>query len=530
VNFDQSRKRFILCNDGGTLLGPNSEAPMGIDEFAKITIGALENTHINTFYWQLGTDPYMSTPTHRYSDIYSHATDVAPQWGEGIESFETAGAWRIYENTRHMRELGTDPAEVVVERGHEAGIQVLLSMRVNDIHDGFSTSEDPEILSSTKKSHPEWLLGPVKNAASSGRLRKFSRFAYDFGIDDVRAYKLSIATEAIEKYDLDGLDWDFCRFPRFFQEGRARQNADLITDMLRVLRAKLDEKSAATGEKKLLSVRVPPTFELALGFGLDVQTWIDEGLIDILIAGVVHGSLHRVPVEEYVEATRGRDIEVIAQNLGLFWWNRPFSARVLWNEPDVFSPEMCRASAATYWRAGVDGLYLWNNHLIEFNRYAPSHRQPWREIGDPDVIDKLDKHYVIDTPPNWEDVAAELGGPPVPPGQLPVSISEAGQTVSAIIDIADDIAGERRPSEIVVKLLITNLTSQDSVTYMLNDVPIEPAQIETRLLYNECWVIIQPSEGQLKRGWNQISVSVSARNLRVAAPLSWDSAEVIVKY
>ena len=137
---------------------------------------------------------------------------------------------------------------------------------------------------------------------------------------------------------------------------------------------------------------------------------------------------------------------------------------------------------------------------------------------------------MIDTPPNWQDVAAELGGPPVPPGQLPVSISEIGQTVSASIDIADDIEGERRPSEIVVKLLITNLTSQDSVTYMLNDVPIEPAQIETRLLYNECWVIIQPSEGQLKRGWNQISISVSARNLRVAAPLSWDSAEVIVKY
>jgi hypothetical protein len=279
-----------------------------------------------------------------------------------------------------------------------------------------------------------------------------------------------------------------------------------------------------------LSVRVPPTFELAMNFGLDVQTWIDEGLIDILIAGVVHGSLHRVPVEEYVEATRGKEIEAIAQNLGLFWWGRPFSGRVLFNEPDVFSPEMCRASAATYWQAGVDGLYLWNNHLIEFNRYAPQHRQPWREIGDPDVIDKLDKHYVTDTPHSLEDISAELGGPPVPPGQLPVSLTDADDTATVKIDIADDLAGPQLPKDVVVKLLITNLTSRDSVSYVLNGALIEAEQIETRLLYNECWVLIRPNAGQLRRGWNEISVSVGARNSRVAPPLSWDSAEVIVSY
>ena len=170
-----------------------------------------------------------------------------------------------------------------------------------------------------------------------------------FEIEEVRSYKLAIATEAIENYDLDGLDWDFCRFPRYFREGRGRQNAGLITEMLRTIRTKLDAKGEEAGRKLLLSVRVPPTFEIAMGFGLDVRSWIDEGLIDILIAGVVHGSLHRVPVEEYVQATREKNIEVIAQNLGLFSSGRPFSARVLWNEPEVFSTEMCRASAATYW-------------------------------------------------------------------------------------------------------------------------------------------------------------------------------------
>ena len=137
---------------------------------------------------------------------------------------------------------------------------------------------------------------------------------------------------------------------------------------------------------------------------------------------------------------------------------------------------------------------------------------------------------MIDTPRSLEDISAELGGPPVPPGQLPASLADAGDRAEVKIDIADEIGGPQSPKDLLVKLLITNLTSQDDVSYFLNDAPIEPGQIETRLLYNECWVLIRPNAGQLRRGWNEISVSVGARNSRVAPPLSWESAEVIVSY
>ena len=135
-----------------------------------------------------------------------------------------------------------------------------------------------------------------------------------------------------------------------------------------------------------MSVRVPPTFGLARAFGMDVKTWMDEGLVDILIAGVVHRNMHRVPVEEFVAAARDTDVRVIVQNLGVLWEGRPPSASVIYHEPDYFSTEMCRASAAAYWQAGVDGLYLWNNHVIEFFRDSDYDRQPWKEIGDPESI------------------------------------------------------------------------------------------------------------------------------------------------
>ena len=69
---------------------------------------------------------------------------------------------------------------------------------------------------------------------------------------------------------------------------------------------------------------------------MDVKTWIDEELIDILIAGVVEGSMFRVPIEDYVSATRDTNIKAIAQNLGLFWTGRPLSAKVIYEEPTVF--------------------------------------------------------------------------------------------------------------------------------------------------------------------------------------------------
>ena len=42
--------RFILCNDGGTLVGPTLDAPMGEEGLVDLTFGPLLGTQINTLY------------------------------------------------------------------------------------------------------------------------------------------------------------------------------------------------------------------------------------------------------------------------------------------------------------------------------------------------------------------------------------------------------------------------------------------------------------------------------------------------
>jgi len=534
--------RLILCNDGGPLLGPTVEAPMGKEGLTNMVIDPLIGTGVDTLFWQLGTDPYRGTPAHRHSDIYSHRTNVAPRWGDDRDTFGTAADWRIYENTRQLIEEGTDPPQVVIEEGRKAGLKVFLSMRINDVHDG-KLDGDAHI-SPTKKQHPNWLLGAVSDTLGENEIIStsdymtldmagLSRFAYDFSNSDVRDYKIALAEETIANYDLDGLDWDFCRFPRLFPAGKAEKNTDVLTDMLRKVRQSLDEKSKLTGRKIHFSVRVPPTFELASAFGMDIKRWMDEKLIDILIAGVVQGSMFRVPVEQYVEAARDTDIRVIAQNLGLFWPGRPRSAKLIYREPEGFTTAMCRASASTYWQAGVDGLYLWNNQIIPFEIDPNYDRQAWKEIANHKTIANLNKHYLVDNKPHGEIFARELGSPTIPSSPLPVCLAGQGDLAEISIDIADDVSEAESTGsllEATLRIMIVNLTAEDELNFKLNGEQLNRSAARTQLLYNDCWIEFDVSGSLLRQGWNRIQVVVLHRNPKIDARLTIESVETIIRY
>ena len=524
--------RLILCNDGGTLAGPSMEAPIGAEGLIKLTIDPLENTGVDTLYWQLGTDPFRGYFNSRLSDIYSHRTEVGYRWGEGCSRFPSAGTWRIFENTRSLIEERTDPPEVIIESGHRTGLSVFLSMRVNDMHDGRLGDPEHPLLSPMKRAHPEWLLGLSETPWENSRNYGFSRFAYNLAIPQVREYKLALAREAIENYDLDGLDWDFVRFPRLFRKGTGSENAHLITEMLRALKGCLDKKSARVGRPLELSVRVPPTFEHALAFGLDVQAWIEERLIDVLIAGVVQGDLRRLPVEGFVEKAAGSRIRVIAQNPGFYNGGRPASAQVIWGGPPYCSPEMCCASALAHWRAGVDGLYLWNDHLIPFSLDQGYSRTSWYEIADPDTLKRRDKHYLLDDRRIKGGMDGEQENSTAPEGSLPAVLNEVGDTAAIKLDVADDLETARGEGVLLsasLRIMIVHLTALDELSFGLNEAALDGKSACCRLLYNDCWLEWEVG-ALLRQGWNEFELRVHRRNPAVEPSLRLESVEVLIRY
>ncbi|MCY3777873.1 MAG: hypothetical protein OXH11_18005 [Candidatus Aminicenantes bacterium] len=502
--------RFILSNDGGSVAGPVLEAPIGVEGLVKLAIEPLRDTQINTLFWQLGTDPYMGTPSHRLSDWYSHPTDVGSIWGVENPSFHSAGLWRIRENAKRLMEAGTDPVAVVVEHGRRAGLEVFVCMRVNDIHDSRLEGgvEDP-LMSPVKRRHPDWLLGE----------EGARRTAYNFALPQVREYKLALAREAIGNYDLDGLDWDFCRHPFLFPQGREAEGAPLLTGLLGDIRRALDEKGERVGRRLSLSVRVPGSLDEALAQGMDVRSWLSQGLLDILIVGHQPGNKHRLPVEEYVEAARGTRTQVVAQGLGLFQQPRPLSAKLIWNEKDYYTAEMCRAVAAAHYRAGAQGIFVFNNHYLQVVRDRQYDRLPWKELGDPQAIGRKDKHYLADQK-TWGA------------GRLPLDLAKAGDAVEVSLDVADDLETAAREGVLksaAVRLLVDQLTPLDRLEVTLNGQPIGDPHTR-HVFFTETWLEFAAGPPQLKQGWNRIGAAVRARNPQVTSPLALKSVEILVDY
>ena len=221
---------------------------------------------------------------------------------------------------------------------------------------------------------------------------------------------------------------------------------------------------------------------------------MDEGLIDILVAGVVHRNMHRVPVEEFVAAARDTNVRVIVQNLGALWEGRPPSARVIYHEPDYFTTQMCRA-IRRHLLAGpeVDGLYLWNNHVIEFFRDGDYDRQPWKEIGDPASITRTSGQALPGRQSirlGRHDRRAWRALDPAPV-RCPSHLQNPGDSTEVAIDVADDIqtaVADGSLAEATLRLMIVNLSSLDEVEFALNDTPLDGSLVRRRLLYNDCWL------------------------------------------
>jgi len=509
---EKSSRRLIMGYCGTSLQAADMEAPIGVDGLVRQSIEPLRGTLVDTVYWQLNTDPYFGSLSHHLTDWFSHDTRIGPRWGEGRASFNTAGEWRIYENAREMMATGTDPVRVVIEHGRRAGLDVFLSLRFNDGHDHRLPGglDDPN-MSPMKRQHPDWLLGPA--------VGDYSRFAYNFALPEVRRYRMDLVAETIAKYDLDGFDYDFCRWPILFRPGEGLAGAAAISELLRETRALLQRKGATVGRPLSLSVRVPYELVKTKAEGMDTATWIKEGIVDIVIVAGRGGSWnYRLPIEEFTSLAAGTSCKIIAQNLDGFKGGRPRSAMVLFDEPNYYTNEMHRAVAARHWRAGANGIYIWNQDWMKFVKDGRFNPQWWKEVGSPDVLSRLDKHYIV--------------GPAGRGGNLPLRLVQPGDVAEVDVETADDwreATGQGPRPSATLRLMVEQLTAHDKITYEFNGTKLDSSSAVRRYNYNDCWLDFAVSH-LLRPGPNSLKLRVEARNPRVEAPLLLRCVDALVLY
>jgi hypothetical protein len=103
----------------------------------------------------------------------------------------------------------------------------------------------------------------------------------------VRDHTARLIEEAVRRYDCDGLELDFNRFPEFFKEGTTEQRVAKMNSLVERVRQMLGEVGRERGRRLVLGVRVPsnygatpPTPETARQLGCDVPAWVRRGWVD----------------------------------------------------------------------------------------------------------------------------------------------------------------------------------------------------------------------------------------------------------
>ena len=349
-------RRIIMNNDGNDAWRHQPGEAKTPEHFLGKRTSPLVGSQVDAIFYCTGV---FNVYTHR-----SDETELRAHADRGVDDW----AWELIQQ-------GRDSLEIISDFGHQHGIEVFWSMRMNDTHD----SGDGALFSRWKAEHPELLMGKKGDKFPYGGNRWS---AVNYALPQVREKVFRILRDVCTRYDVDGVELDFYRHPVYFKpqmtgEPVTQEQCDLMTALLRRVRRMTDEVGRRRGRPLLIAVRVPDSVGFAKAIGLDLVAWLEGDLVDLVVGG---GYFHFEPWEDLVALGRRYDAPVYA----CLSASRIVSPKDPESKGDI---AQWRGEAMRAWEAGVSGIYT-------FNRFDPL--DPiFRELGSPEVLKGLPRTYVL---------------------------------------------------------------------------------------------------------------------------------------
>jgi hypothetical protein len=341
------RRRVIFNNDGGDSRCDSAE----VTSFLEKRTTPLAESSVDTISYCTGI-----------TGVFSHRTTVGDVFARCEERKENKAPDFI--------EQGTDTLQMQIDFCREHGKEIFWSLRMNDIHD--AGREWMFNNNTLKTEHPEYLLRERGEPGIGGWS------AFDYARDAVRNFIFRLVEEVCQKYDVDGIELDFFRHPVFFKRTSSglpvtHEDRNGMTDLMRSISDMVEKKGRKRGRPFLVAARTPDDVDYCNTIGLEIERWMEEGLIDIHIPS---GYIKLTSWEHSVRLGHEHDVEVYpglseSRVGGGHHANRLRA-----------SDECYRARALNAWEAGADGVYI-------FNLFDP-HRQIWKEMGEPERLQGLD--------------------------------------------------------------------------------------------------------------------------------------------
>jgi len=351
------KRRIIFNNDGNEPVYFMDEATP--DALLKVRTSPLKGSQVDTIFYCTWSSGF---------SYFTHDTKVGDVFTETRSKLSK-------NKTAELIAKGHDPLKVVTNWCKQNEVEVFWTFRMNDTHDVSREWYGPLLFPPLKKKHPEWLVGSAEKRPPNGRWT-----AVDFTRPEICDLAFRYVEEVCQNYDVDGVELDFFRHLNYFKrvswgEPAGKKELQILNNLMRRIRKMADEEGNKRGRPFLIAIRVPDSVEYSRVLGLDVETWLQEGLVDVL---TVSGYFRLNPWKKSVELGHKYHVPVYA---GLSESRQKDKvARKVYASTEGF-----RGRAMTAWSEGVDGIYLFNS----FNPHHPL----WRELGDPESLKKLPKVY-----------------------------------------------------------------------------------------------------------------------------------------
>ena len=285
-----------------------------------------------------------------------------------------------------MIESGVQPLEVLLDQSHKRGMEFMAGMRVNDNHGHISVQQGVGPGSSFLKDNPQWHLQKIQGSAV-GRLSTHM----DFTFAEVRNYFFEVALDIVERFDVDGLELCF-RDHGYFPKGTEQDKLPLMTQLVDRISKMLEKKGNDRAKKLELGVRVHESLDECLDAGLDIPTWISDGLITYVAPQQVMYTTPNALFDHFGQITRASDCMMYP---GLLPWTSVRRRRRLADESITL--DQYRAAAQNCYSAGADGLSFYNHMVhMEWAPFYPMMLYEMNELRDPQIVLQGRRHYLFE--------------------------------------------------------------------------------------------------------------------------------------
>ena len=441
------------------------------------------------------------------------------------------------ENLKHSWLAGVDPLEIHVLEAGRIGVDCWFRISMNDWHHVDSNAGKVYRLGGSRfyEENPQLMIGKDGAAGWSDypAHQSVMEWLQDYAHDEVRALRRDTAIEVCERYDCAGFLFDFMRVPGYFRFGEERQNAHLITEMLRETRAALDEIGKTRGRHVGLAARAPTSIDGATRLGLDVGEWVAEELVDVLVTTPFFAQDMEHDSAEWVKLGRDSRVTIMGGlEEGYLTGHTDGHQRWYYKPPMMngLTVEQLRGLAARHHTRGVDGLYVFNWFGSALT-YGSAHDLPAKLLDDVASEERLrykDKTFAL--------MRSNESFPNCLPTQRQIPCRVTTDTTTLSFDVADDpgAAVEMLRS---CRLLfhINNMSVVDRLEVRLNgqELPlINPIEPGTRWGTYGQWQIYDLIAELPNAGANTVTVRATRLNERAAdeLPMSIEDAEIEIRY